>query len=107
MCIRDRNVSGPFLLVLSDAYSPLWKIRLRNTDAKNVKMTHMKANWYANSWLIESDLPTLELTVLYEGENYLELSLVLFFSYVVVSIVAMARACVRLPKKLQAKCLAS
>jgi hypothetical protein len=104
--IRVTNISGPFFIVLGDSYSPLWKVVLSDSDTEKVQVTQFKANWYANSWIINGSVSSLDMTISYEGKNYMLLSVGLFSSYVAIaSVVIFSRAYRKLknllPKSLQ------
>jgi len=88
--VHITNISGPFLIILSDAYSPLWKIVFDNSSAENVQVTHLKANWYANAWLVKSSLSSLDISIVYEGRNYMLLSVGLLILFVVTTALVLA-----------------
>jgi hypothetical protein len=61
------DASGPFLLIFSETYSPLWKAYVDNNPIP--EESHFIANGYANGWYV-SKPGTYKITVEFEPQRY-------------------------------------
>lgn len=62
--VSDRKeIATPKVLVFSERYDDWWELR-------GVKAQHVRANGYANAWIIEDNHSGDEITISYKGEKY-------------------------------------
>ncbi len=67
--IRVQNAQSPYILVLSEAFHPLWSAQIGNhkIDSRN----HVLANGYANAWNINGPQGDYDVMVSFEAQKFL------------------------------------
>ncbi len=76
------SASGPFLLVLSSQYDPLWKAYLNGNEIPE----HIMVNGYANAWYVDKAGP-LSINISYQPQIVFYLALAVSVAAILVTIV--------------------